>query len=288
MPLSPADRDRRNLITEAVTVLQNAERSELGDAVNDLVTRSGVDFIKRVLTSEGGNRNLSVKIPGHLWTELAPHEADGRFPEIIERAFQSFLKGEFDVQHPRRASRGMSSTPHTVNPSLPAPLQAEVSRRCRELHEADPESRLRVSTVAALALYQHFEIGPYAPDAASKIRTKEKVGIYLASDRRDAIRNSGVPARELAQIVNEGLRRFLDGTFDLRLPNRPTNPSGQGAPGKPINLFLDSDLMQATKERFAEIQEERQIPGYYGTTSVAAAVLYEHFGLAPYASDAGA
>lgn len=289
MPLSSADSHRRALVKKAVDALRDGEQRELGDVVDALMTRNGRDFIKRVLDAEGGTRNLSVKIPGHLWAELAPYETAGGFARIIEEGFQSFLRGDFEVRLPQRAAKGTASAPRTLNPSLSNELQSAVSRRCRELHEEKTAGReLRVSTVAALALYRHFEIGPYTPGVEFKVKTKDKVQVYLAADRIGTILDSGLSMKELAEIVDAGLHRFLDGTFDLRLQNRPIGEKGVWDSGEKIHLFLDSDLMRETKERFAEVKKERQLHGYFGTTSVAAAVLYEHFGLAPYASDAGA
>lgn len=175
MPLNPADTARRDRLVEAVQVLRDNKRTDLADEVDYVLSGLGAAFVQRLSTDTRGMKStMSIKLDGALWDEIAPRLVDGKdesgksLTEIVEDGFQAFLDGTFEVQLSGRQTRGTATTSRlTVSPA--SGLGAGVSARCRDLREQKTNAGrgLFVSTVAAHALYRHFQVGPYASDAGA-------------------------------------------------------------------------------------------------------------------------
>lgn len=187
MPLTPADENRRDRLVKAAQVLRDNKRGDLADEVDYVLSGPGAAFVKRVADDKlGAKSTLSTKLDGALWDEILPQlhvndddpskslrDKDERtLTQIVEGGFQDFLAGTFEVQLSSRQARGTATTSRlTVSPGHN--LSGAVSTRCREMRDEKREQKtssgrgLFVSTVAAHAIYRHFQVGPYASDAGA-------------------------------------------------------------------------------------------------------------------------
>lgn len=186
MALSPDDQQRHDYLVQAAAVLRQhatgepvpkgVEYAPLADAVEYTLSSQGVDFLGRLRTDrlrlDGERRdpdpNLPIRMPKDL-RDLIRERSDGSrtvLTRIVEEGFVRFLDGTHETRRrPRESSKG---GPPTVILSVTPPreLHAGVATKCRRLNEEGSGPRLTVSTVAASVLYEHFKIGPFAPDTS--------------------------------------------------------------------------------------------------------------------------
>lgn len=160
-------KDEQNLagIRAAADKLRSIDEAELAAFVDTALTPAHLATLKRA--AWGDAPNLAIKMPKTLRDQIKARAAasNEKLAPIVDAAFTRFLSGEFVVEPPARRGWGSGVETAVLNVRPDADLHADVSARCRDLRDAGTHPGLYVSTVAAAALYEHYRIGPYAPDA---------------------------------------------------------------------------------------------------------------------------
>ncbi|MFD5899063.1 hypothetical protein [Streptomyces sp. NPDC060366] len=108
--------------------------------------------------------------------------------------------------------------------------------------------------------------------------------IKMPKTFRDLIKKKAKAGGEnITHIVDDGFARFLAGEFAVLTPERKA--WGTKEETVVLNTSPDSGLQANTSAKCRDLRESGAHPGLYVST-VAAAILYEHYGLGPYADDA--
>lgn len=288
MPLRPEDQQRRDRLVRATQVLTTAGEPDLAGAVEYVLGPKGVGFVTRLRDdNRGATRERIPNLPIRMLKsdrDVIKQAKSASLTSILNEGFQKFLDGEFEVRKEPRRRISESDPAVMLNATPDRDLHANAARRCRELEDAGQRPVLAVSNVAAAILYAHFGLGAYAPDGEAAVY-REWAQYYLREEYYAAIDPASLSTRELTDIVEDGLRRFLDGSFDLRVESRPVGKKGEPAPGTNLKVQLEPELLAKAEERFKQVRAERGLPGYMGTSTFVTATLFAHFEIGPYAPE---
>jgi hypothetical protein len=299
MPLKPEDQQRRNRLIRAAQVLasETVGQPELAAEIDYVLSPKGPGFVKRLYDDARGvgrtkQPTLPIRMPKDR-RDLINHLADTQrvvLTEIVENGFRRWIEGDFVLNMEGRAfpdstteSVVLTVTPHQV-------LRDEVKKKCAAMKKANmfrPGRSIFETTVAAHALYEHFNIGPYA--SGREPVDREPVQIIVRHDHCAAFDSAGLAGNQLTSIVEDGVRRFMDGSLDFRAEPRPVGEKGKIAPpGKHVKLWVDSELLAEAEKWFEKVSAERGLPGYMGTGTFVSAALFAHLEIGPYAPDRAA
>ncbi|MCA1224314.1 hypothetical protein [Streptomyces sp. 8L] len=138
-----------------------------------------------------------------------------------------------------------------------------------------------------------YVLGPDGPaflkDLANPSGMKVPLTISMRDSRVRIMKDQTSPV-ERDRILNAGFEAFLAGEFDLRKEKEDRTPlTASGDVRRVLTTNPDADLQARVSQRCRDLKEagKATVPRL-SLGTVAAAVLYQHFGLGPYASDDGA
>ncbi|MEV4975488.1 hypothetical protein [Streptomyces scopuliridis] len=179
--LRPDDHARHQHLVAAAEFARQNGHADWAGAVDYVLSPLGPGFLARIQPEATGTSSLPIRMPkarkdaiiAAAEEEAKKIDPTGRTPHsevitsIIEEAFAAWLDGSFELRLESKAGKGAGETLSVLNSRLNGALHAQVAAKCRDMKK-DRFAAGRgvyVSTVASHALYEHFGIGPYAPDA---------------------------------------------------------------------------------------------------------------------------
>lgn len=164
MPLKPADQQRRDQLTEAAATLRAANRPDLADAVDYVLTPDGWGFVNRLMwgRKESATGNMPIRVDPSVRDHLKASSAN--LTGDVNEGFEKFLAGEWVPDKPEPAGPG-SAVKVVLNVRPDEALSTQVKERCEQLR-SDGELGWKpyASTVAlAYLVHKHGLPAPEVP-----------------------------------------------------------------------------------------------------------------------------
>jgi hypothetical protein len=286
--LSANDKRHHANLIQAAETLREVGKPKLAESIDFVLGPKGNGFTTRLRQDLAGTElartpNLPIRMLKSD-RDVIQQTKSASLTSILNDGFRRFLAGEFEVRKEPRRRVSESNPTLVLNAAPDGELHADVARRCRELKEAGQRPVLAVSNVAAAILYDHFSLGAYAPDGEAAVH-RETIQLYLREEYWATVDDAGLSTKELTDIVEDGLRRFVDGSLDLQVESRPVGKKGELTSGRVLKLQVAPELLAEAGALFKRVKAERGFPGYTGTSTFIAATLFAHFEIGPYAPE---
>lgn len=281
MARTPADRSAPTLrqhLAQASARLAAVESPELARYIDEVLAPGGWEKLRATDPSRTeGSVNLAINIPESLrdqiWEAAKADPAGTTLTAKVNEGLGEYLAGRFTM--PEWVDQRSVQPEKRVNLNVSASrlLTVQASEKVRE---ESGDRRASAARVAAEYLMSVYRLGRYAEDYKQRP--------VLA---RGAQRNPEVPRRirdqirELAaasgdrvdDVVNEGLQKFLDGSFD---PEPVVWRAEDMADMTPLRMHPNDDLFEQVKQA---CKAHAVLNAKTGPRTVAVAYLLEEFGL---------
>jgi hypothetical protein len=206
--------------------------------------------------TEQPKRNLPFSFPKHLRDKvnrsvkrdpLLKHlpEKKRTLTLVVEKGFEEFLAGRFRPLPPLPGKQ--------VHPEGVVNLNVRVKESLRKQAQ---EAGAKPGNIATQYLMFRYKLGRYAPDVREPLKRGALRLPEVPRWVRDEIRRGAQESGDwVNDLVNEGLQKFLDGTFEA-FPRRWSEEDRQDM--VPLSMNPNDDLYEQVQRVWEQKQQEAE------------------------------
>ncbi|MFD6149397.1 hypothetical protein [Streptomyces sp. NPDC060243] len=238
---------RRNLRPRLATASQTLKQTghpDLADAIDEILTTDGWQAL-RVAVSGGPRGLFALRMPVSHKEALARLENAGEDVSAEANAgLQAYVDGTFHVTKPARAARGASAPKGNFYVRVAPDLLGEA-------REKGAEAGVLPMHVIIAWLRERFELPQ--EDETKAVRGKDRL-VDLPERVRDELREKAAAAgQRVNDLVNEGIRAFVDGEFSPEFRTAPWTSTDR------VKLKLNLDDALVDQAARAAVGREGQL-----------------------------